>query len=482
MTVVSAFITYYNDQHRKQTTELVILTYQVIQASTTLFSHIKDMETGQRGYIVTGDSVFLESYFQAELDIEPQLVSLRGLVSDNRRQLWVVNQHLVPILHQKRKEMDRSLVLFGHHGRDSASLFIATKIGKAHMDSIRFWVNDLVDHENKLLETRNLHLENIYFFNDVVRFGSFGLIGVTSLIALLTLQKKQKENELLFVELQKLNVGLELKVRERTKQLEEEKYHVEQLNNNLHQNLEEVKSLHEGLQEANQSLVRANDEKNDFLGIATHDLKAPIAGISALVQVMKMEGTLDPKRLNYLDHISESCERMQRLISDLLDLNRIERGTSSISVEPVIISKLLGRIHTQFHPIAAKKNILLKIENNIDEDLIITDPDALLQILDNLISNAIKFSFPGKEVKVKAGNEGKWIRFEVSDQGQGLYKEELLKLYGKFHKLSARPTAGESSSGLGLSIVKELVQLLHGEITATSKIGEGTTFTVSLPK
>ncbi len=482
LTVVSAIITYYNDQQRKRTTELVILTYKVIQASTTLFSDIKDMETGQRGFIVTGDSVFLESYNQEEKDIDPQLLLLTQLVSNNPRQLSVVNQHLVPILRQKRTEMDRSLLLFGHHGRDTASLYIATKIGKAHMDSIRYWINDLVDHENKLLESRNQHLENIYFFNDVVRFGSFGLIGITSLIALLTLQKKQKENELLFAALQKLNVELEQKVKERTRQLEEEKHHVEQLNNNLHQNLEEVKSLHEGLQQANLSLVRLNDEKNDFLGIATHDLKAPIAGISALVQVMKLEGTLDAKRVNYLDHISESCERMQRLISDLLDLNRIERGTSSISVEPVIISKLLARIHTQFQPIAAKKNITLKIENNIDEDSLITDPDALLQILDNLISNAIKFSFPGKEVKVKAGCGDNRIRFEVSDQGQGLYKEEIQKLYGKFHKLSARPTAGESSSGLGLSIVKELVQLLHGEITATSKIGEGTTFTVSLPK
>src|SRR6267143_2271457 len=80
LTIVSAIITYYNDQQRKKTTELVILTYKVIQASTALFSHIKDMETGQRGFIVTGDSVFLEPYFQAERDIDPQLLSLQELV------------------------------------------------------------------------------------------------------------------------------------------------------------------------------------------------------------------------------------------------------------------------------------------------------------------------------------------------------------------------------------------------------------------
>ena len=160
---------------------------------------------------------------------------------------------------------------------------------------------------------------------------------------------------------------------------------------------------------------------------------------------------------------------------------RIRVGDDGIFIN-VIISNLLSRINAQFQPIAARKNIVLKIENNIDEDSIVTDPDALFQILDNLISNAVKFSFPGKDVKVRALCDENFIRFEVSDRGQGLYKEELQKLYGKFQKLSARPTAGESSSGLGLSIVKELVHLLHGEITVTSKIGEGSTFTVSLTK
>jgi len=176
------------------------------------------------------------------------------------------------------------------------------------MDSIRYWINDLIDHERGLLETRNQHLENIYFFNDVVRFASFGLIGIASFIALITLQKKQKENESLFTALQQLNDELENKVKERTRQLEEEKHHVELLNDNLHQNLEEVKSLHEGLQQANESLVRANDEKNDFLGIATHDLKAPIAGISALVQVMKrwLDTGVDGFRLDAIPYL---CER-----------------------------------------------------------------------------------------------------------------------------------------------------------------------------
>jgi signal transduction histidine kinase len=481
LTPVSAFITYYNVEQKKETYNLVIQTYKVIQSSTTLLSHLKDMERGQRGYIVTGDSSFLQPYREAEGDIDLHLKSLSELVSDNPRQLELLKTEIEPLILRKRTELDQSLALFGKHGRERASVYVATKMGNAHMDSIRLLVNDLIEHEQGLLESRNDRLEQIYFFNDTILFGSLALIGITALIALLALQKKQKENELLIGELQKLNQGLELKVKERTQQLEEEKVHVEKLNNNLQQNLEDVKALHEGLLDANKSLVKLNDEKNNFLGIATHDLKAPIAGIASLAQLMKHEGNLDVRKLDYLEHIEDSCDRMQRLISDLLDINKIEQGSSSITLQPVDISKLLARLHRQFQPIAERKNIQLSFQNEVDEDTITTDQDSLLQILDNLLSNAIKFSQPQKEVSLQAFVDNSSICLDVTDLGPGILPQEMHKVFGKFQRLSARPTAGEGSSGLGLSIVRELAHLLRGEVTISSQPGVGTTFTVRLP-
>jgi signal transduction histidine kinase len=481
LTPVSAFITYYNLEQKKQTYNLVIQTYKVIQSSTTLLSHLKDMERGQRGYIVTGDSTFLQPYHEAEEDIDPHLKSLTALVSDNPRQLHLLKVEIEPLIIRKRTELDQSLSLFGKHGRDSASSYVLTRIGNAHMDSIRLLVNDLIDHEQGLLESRNERLEQIYFVNDTILFGSLALIGITALIALFTLQKKQAENESLIYELKELNLGLELKVKERTQQLEEEKIHVEKLNNNLQQNLEEVKALHEGLLDANKTLVKLNEEKNHFLGIATHDLKAPIAGIASLAQLMKLEGESDSRKLDYLEHIEDSCDRMQRLISDLLDINRIEHGSSSINLQNVLISKILARLYHQFKPIADRKNIILNFQNEVDEDVITTDQDALLQILDNLLSNAIKFSQAQKEVQLQVVTENGSIHFEVTDHGPGILPQEMVKVFGKFQKLSARPTAGEGSSGLGLSIVKELAHLLRGEVTVVSHPGVGTTFSVKLP-
>jgi len=264
-------------------------------------------------------------------------------------------------------------------------------------------------------------------------------------------------------------------------QLQDEKMHVEKLNNNLQHNLEEVKALHEGLLEANKSLRMLNDEKNNFLGFASHDLKAPIAGIASLAQLMRLEGNLDYRKLDYLEHIEDSCNRMQQLISDLLDINRIELGSSSITLQPVLISKLLSRLHHQFQPIAIRKNISLNFQNEVDEDTLTTDPDALLQILDNLLSNAIKFSQPYKEVHLETFTDDSFVCFNVRDHGPGILPQEMQKVFGKFQKLSARPTAGEGSSGLGLSIVKELAHLLRGDVSVSSKPGLGTTFSLRLP-
>jgi len=116
---------------------------------------------------------------------------------------------------------------------------------------------------------------------------------------------------------------------------------------------------------------------------------------------------------------------MQRLISDLLDLNRIERGTSLVTTEPINYFQAPGPHQHTVSTYRDEEKYCLKIENHVDEDVIITDPDALLQILDNLISNAIKFSFPGKEVKVKVGSGKKDILFEVTDQVRGCTKKNF---------------------------------------------------------
>ena len=209
----------------------------------------------------------------------------------------------------------------------------------------------------------------------------------------------------------------------------------------------------------------------------------PLAGISGLLEVMKLEpGSLSGRHVEYIQLMEETCENMQRLISELLDLSRIEQGTTSLDIKAVSITKILGELEDHFRSWAAKKNIALIFSNQIDGKTITTDHDILVRMLDNVISNAIKFSPHNKTVNVSVADENGYVRFEIKDQGPGINAEDRGKLFQKFQTLTARPTDGESSSGLGLSIVKDLVGLLKGTVQVESENEHGSCFIVRLPK
>jgi len=171
---------------------------------------------------------------------------------------------------------------------------------------------------------------------------------------------------------------------------------------------------------------------------------------------------------------------MQNLIQDILEVNRIEHGQAIVTKETVNLTRMMDHINVNFGQLAGNKGIQLVIEAS--DTGIETDPVSLTRILENLISNAIKFSPFNKTVRLKVSSEADTIQFKVIDQGPGIPPHEQPKLFSKFQRLSNRPTNAENSTGLGLSIVKELTTQLGGEITFDSTVGKGTTFTVTLPK
>jgi PAS domain S-box-containing protein len=244
----------------------------------------------------------------------------------------------------------------------------------------------------------------------------------------------------------------------------------------------ERKTLEQQLRDVNARLVHLNEEKNHFLGIATHDLKSPLNGVLGLVNLMKLQHTnLTPDQLQYLNLMETSCVNMHQLIQNLLDVTRIEQGRNGINKEYIAINGLLKKQYHVFKETAEKKNISLILEDHVPDFHFHTDPELLGRILENLISNAIKFSPSYKEVAISVVRTETHIRFEVLDQGPGLSAVDKQKLFGKFQRLSARPTGGETSSGLGLSIVKELVLALNGSIRVESEENMGAKFIVQIP-
>lgn len=242
------------------------------------------------------------------------------------------------------------------------------------------------------------------------------------------------------------------------------------------------KDLEQKIIKVNDALIQLNVEKDHFLGIAAHDLKSPINSVLGLINLLKWEENLTDSQKEYLAIIERSCIGMKSLISNLLDINKIEQGGAALQKENIEISHLLNTQQDIFKDLAKQKGIKLVIEDQTKNISLLSDKDAMNRILENLLSNAIKFSPTSSQVKLQVSSTLTHVKFEIKDQGPGISKNDLPKLFGKFQRLSARPTGGESSSGLGLSIVKELVDMMKGKISVETEENGGTTFIVEIAR
>lgn len=232
--------------------------------------------------------------------------------------------------------------------------------------------------------------------------------------------------------------------------------------------------------EQKEQLVKLNKEKDGILGVVAHDLRSPINNIQGLTQLLEtidLEED-DPKR--YFDRIKTSIGQMHQLINDLLNISDFQNAENiPLNVDEVNIDALLTELYEVASKDAEPKQQILTI--NATEGLLLnTDRFLLWRVLDNLISNAIKFSPEGKTITVGANKVDNAIEFTIKDEGPGFSEDDKLKMFKKFQKLSAMPTGGENSTGLGLSIVKMIVDKLGGSIRVESKIGEGSCFYVKV--
>ncbi|MEW6710910.1 MAG: GAF domain-containing sensor histidine kinase [Candidatus Riflebacteria bacterium] len=230
-------------------------------------------------------------------------------------------------------------------------------------------------------------------------------------------------------------------------------------------------------------LRQLNEMKNKFLGIAAHDLRAPLALIQSYIDLINNSDVCaDEEQRNYFfNKVKNTTHRMFNLINDLLDISAIESGNLQLELKPHDILAFMNET-VENHEITAKmKNI--KIVGDLPKSLpkAAIDIRRLTQVVDNLISNAVKFSPKGTTITVKAEVQSSFNKISVIDQGQGIPETELSKLFQEFGKTSVKPTDGEKSTGLGLAIVKKIVTGHGGKVGVTSKVGQGSTFSLTLP-
>lgn len=248
----------------------------------------------------------------------------------------------------------------------------------------------------------------------------------------------------------------------------------------VQQEAEFHRSVNEELKTVNEKLVDLNNEKNEFLGMAAHDLKNPLSAISLSVSALrKLKDKYSAEQIDRkLEQIELTSTRMQDIIKNFLDINAIESGRINLSAKEINVLEILEKVINDNNVLTERKGIKINTLCEFDKLIIMGDYMGLNEVFENLFSNSVKYSPLRSEVTVKCEKDllKEHVIISFIDEGMGIKEEEMPKLFKKFSKLSTKPTAGENSTGLGLSIVKKLIESMGGEVWCESVYGKGSSF------
>lgn len=434
---------YWSYTKQKETTERVAQSRLTLQKLETILSLTKDAETGQRGYLLTGQESYLEPYNLAVKTLEPQLAQLKtlsGTESDQQQQL----RNLQPLITQKLAELKTTIDLRQNQGFDAAVSVVMTNHGKELMDQIRNTLQQMQREENERLqkwlnarENADVKAQLIFLLGVILTL--FSLYLMYRAIEQEAIERKNAE-----ASLKQLAEELEVRVQERTAELAE----------------------------VNANLQRSNQELEQFAYVASHDLQEPLRAVNSYAQLLtrKYQGNLDAKADKYLGYIMEGATRMQQLINDLLSFSRV--GTRGKPLVLTDCEEVLRQVLDNLKIAIAENQAL------ITHDPLPTiwgDEIQLMQLLQNLIGNAIKFRQEEPPyVHISAQHQdNEWV-FSVRDNGIGIeseYFERIFTIFQRLHSKSEYP-----GTGIGLAICKKIVERHGGRIWVESAPGNGTTF------
>lgn len=242
-------------------------------------------------------------------------------------------------------------------------------------------------------------------------------------------------------------------------------------------------SLFERLTKRNKELKELSEFKDEILGIAAHDLRSPISAIHMSAALLNdfADKMSEKEKKEAIEGIVKKANHMITMLNEMLDISVIESGNLVLKRKKVKFDEIVREHYQQAVPLARSKNI--KIEYDVPEDLptVYVDGDKIGEVIDNLLTNAIKYTPSGGKISLKAVQTDHSLEVCVADNGVGIKEKELDKLFKKFSRTSSRPTAGETSTGLGLAIAKRIVDMHRGKIWAESEYGKGSKFHFTIP-
>jgi signal transduction histidine kinase len=435
-------------------------THEVLNELEGTLSALKDAETGERGYIITGDESYLAPYKTGIVEVQQHLDSLRSLTADNARQQRRIAE-LAPLIANRLEQLRRGLAAFRTAGPEAARATVLMGTGQQTMDAVRWLAAQMTADETALLSRRSqTSRESGRTVLWTISIANLLLVGLILLAVYLTQRDLQRRRQAEMALLAARD-ELEVRVRERTA---------------------ELATANEHLRRSALELERSNRELQDFAFVASHDLQEPLRKIQAFGDRLrgKHGEALGPEGIDYLERMQRAAHRMHVLINDLLTFSRVaSKGQPFVTTD-------LGQI---------AREVLSDLEVRMEQTggrvevgglpTVDADPLQMRQILQNLIGNALKFHREGEPPQVKvsgsllAGGGPPRARIVVADNGIGFDMKYLDRIFTPFQRLHGRQEY--EGTGMGLAVCRRIVERHGGTLTAESAPGEGSRFLVTLP-
>ena len=508
--LVLGMTTFDGVRRTRESRALVAHTRNVIDGAQAMFSALQDAETGERGYVITGDSTYLAPYVSGIATLRTDTAELRALTQGNLEQQARLDS-LSPILRERLATLAAGVASRRAIGFDSAASVVRSGHGRVLMDSIRTIVGNVMASERNLLD-RHQAAEAVRggVVTWILLAGTATAVFLALVLNGLLLRHAQTEARLAHdldvrnTQLEEQNLELELQsqqLQEQAAELEMQNEEVQSTSDTLAEQAVELEMQAEQLEgtiraldEANQvaesaraAAELANRAKSDFLATMSHELRTPLNAIAGYAQLMQL-GVPEPvpaAHHEYLTRIQQSQRHLLGVINSVLNFARIEAGSVVYEMGDVAIAALLAEVEPLIAPQMQSRGHTYACLPCDPTLVVYADPDKVRQILLNLLSNAIKFTPSGGQITLSAEAlidepTEKYAAIRVRDTGLGIPPEKLSTIFDPFVQVDASHNRAAEGTGLGLAISRELARGMGGDLVVESTVGVGSTFTLTL--